>query len=98
MIISFVLFFVSFFVFFIVFAFLCILCQFVVARKKGAIFFIMAFQQSGCKFEDLAVPLLSLRAAFFTKNDTIRSPFCFFVYLVVSINKLELDNVTKRNI
>ena len=63
------------------------LCQFVVARKKMPAF------QSGCRLEDLAVPSQLLRRCFIN-NNTIRSLFylfCFFVYLVASINKLELN-------
>ena len=62
------------------------------SSKKDAISFIMAFQ-SGCRPEDLAVPSPSLRRCFIN-NNTIRSLFdlfCFFVYLVASINKLELN-------
>ena len=58
----------------------------------------MAFR-SGCRLEDLAVPSPSLRRCFIN-NNTIRSLFylfCFFVYLVASINKLELNSITDAN-
>ena len=68
------------------------------SSKKDAIFFNMAFQ-SGCRLEDLAVPSPSqLGAAFFINNNTIRSLFCFFVYLVASINKFELFGPSSPNL
>ena len=68
------------------------------SSKKDAMSFIMAFQ-SGCRLEDLAVPLPSLRRCF-VNNNTICSLFylfCFFVYLVASINKLEPELELKQS-
>ena len=85
--------FVLFYIFFFSFCFLVFfLCQFVVARNKMP-YLLLWLSRVAADSKTLWSLHCHSGTAFFINNNTIRSLFClfcFFVYLVASINKFEL--------